>query len=151
MWTSIRNLLFQILIVLIIGVAAQWVIGIDWRLTTLILTVLVIINWATRLPGDRCVDIMNSFRDLGRFAVTLAIFAVLRILFWSAFGFSMIESFSAGHGVGPRGAMNLVTPAPVRETIIWELLLDGALLALGYWLAVTSIKKTSGGQTNVQP
>ncbi len=150
MLKSIGNALFQIFIALLIGIGIQWAIGINWFMITLVLTILIIINWAARLPGNRCADLMNSFRDLGRIAVTLAISVVFRILFWSAFGFSLIESLSTGHGVGPRGAMNLATSGQVRETIIWELLLDGAIITFSFLLAKIVVPtKQITGETNV--
>jgi len=150
MWRSVGNLLFQIFVAFLIGLGLEWGVGISWKITALVLTALVMMNWAIRLPGQRCADLMSSFRDLGRFGVTLALFAVLRILFWSACGFSMIESLSAGQGVGPRGAFNLSTASATRETIIWELLLDGVILVFSFLLAKTVVPKPQQeeGETN---
>lgn len=134
------QLLIELLASFGIGIGLQWFLGFpDWRFTTLLLIVLVFIHWATRRPGHTFQDLRASAKDFAWIGIALAIFATLRILVWFAFDFSMIESFSTGHSVGPRGAFNLSTSPVVRETIIWELLVDGLILVVGFVLARTII------------
>ena len=115
------------------GILLQRLFGVpNWETTTIVLTLVVMLTYAIPTIKKHTGPIQIATTAVRRWTVCIGIFALLRILAWSTFGVSMLQSFSIGQGVGPRGAFRLATPAPTRETIIWELLIDGIFLTLSY-------------------